>query len=362
MAQPQQQNPAPCWDGVVRRQIDIDVRAVDQEKRFFDVVASTDTLDGHGDIVEQSFNLKRYKKNPVVLWQHNAFGMFDGARAEDFLPVGRAEDVKVEGGKLTARIHIVQGDGPDSLAEKLWRRVQQGILRAVSIGFRPGKVTTEENKQTGKTTLRLADNELFEISVVAIPSNPDAVAKSLAAEREELCRIAAKTAAEADPKPKEKHQMDAELLQKQLDAAKVEIGVAKTQLTEASDKIKALETSLTTEKATSAKLEKDLGVAQESLKAASISLTKSALDALQGVKFAPSEREELDSLAKDIGLDRVQKLLSKRADIVLTQPVVGADGKPIGETKGAPPPAAPAAGSAGDELLKSVNAELSKAS
>lgn len=360
MATEQQQSPA-GFSGIVRRSIDIDVRAFDEDERSFDVVASTDTIDGHGDIVEQSFDLKRYKKNSVVLWQHNAFGTFDGSRAEDFLPIGRAKDVKVEGGKLTAKIYIVKGDGPDSITEKIWRRVQQGVLRAVSIGFRPGKVTKETNTKTGKEILRLADNELFEISVVTIPSNPDAVAKSIAFEHQALCRIAAQTAAEAEQPPKA-IKMDIEVLQKQLETAKVELGVEKTKLTEATDKIKALETALTAEKTASAKLEKDLGAANVSLKAANAELAKTTLDALQAVKFAPAEREELDALVDTVGIERVKSLLSKRADLALTAPVVDKDGKPIGETKGAPPPSAPAIGAGSEDLMKALNTELSKAS
>lgn len=353
MATEQQQNP-PGFSGIVRRSIDIDVRAFDEEERSFNVVASTDTIDGHGDIVEQSFDLKRYKKNSVVLWQHNAFGTFDGSRAEDFLPIGRSENVKVEGGKLTAKIFIVKGDGPDSITEKIWRRVQQGVLRAVSIGFRPGKVTEEQNLKTGKKQLRLADNELFEISIVTIPSNPDAVAKSIAFEHQALCRIAAQAAAEAEPQPKVNRHMDPEVLQKQLETAKVELGVEKTKLTEANDKIKALEVSLISEKSATAKLEKDLAVANESLKASGESLTKAALDALQGVKFLPAERGELDELAKSVGIDRVSKLLSKRLDVVLTAPVVGDDGKPVGETKGAPPPVEGVPGAASADLLSAA--------
>jgi hypothetical protein len=254
----QQQPPAAKWDGVLRRSFDFTVKSIDEEGRSVDVIASTDSLDGHGDIVEQTFDLKRYKKNPVVLFLHNSFGCFDGARPEDFLPIGKAENVKVSGGQLEARI-VFASDKASPIAERIFHQFREGSLRAVSIGFKPGKVTRTENADTGKVTYRLANNELFEISVVPIPSNPDAVAKSLMnAEREELSRIAAKTAAEADPKHKEKHQMDPELLQKQLDAAKVEIGVAKTQLGEANERSRPLETELLTEKTAGAKSTADL--------------------------------------------------------------------------------------------------------
>ena len=65
------------------------------------------------------------------------------------------------------------------LAEKIFRKVLHGSLRAVSVGFVP--LTDKE----GKTGDMRGDNfhyfgqELLEVSVVNIPSNPDALKRSL---------------------------------------------------------------------------------------------------------------------------------------------------------------------------------------
>jgi HK97 family phage prohead protease len=341
----------PVWSGVVRRSLDIECRAVNEEERSIEVVASTDSLDSHGDIVEQTFNLKRYKKNPVVLWMHNAFGMFDGSTADDFLPIGRAEDVKIEGGKLTAKIVFVSGDGPESVAEKVWRRVQQRVLRAVSIGFRPGKIT--EEKRDGGTVFRLAENELFEISVVPIPSNPDAVAKVAEEERAYFKSVVALTDNNDSGRPaasktaasgKDTNQMDEELkkalearalAEKALVDEKTARENAEKQIAEQRTRADAAESALTAEKAVSEKLTSDLDKANKSIAETNEKLAKTELDVLQGVKFAPAEREELDGLVKSVGLERVKALLSKRADLALTQPVE-VDGKKLNE--GAPPP------------------------
>jgi HK97 family phage prohead protease len=361
MATQQQQEPAQKWDRVVRRSIDFDIKAFDPEKRSFDVVASTDTIDGHGDIVEQSFDLKRYKKNPVVLWMHNSFGFLDGSRAEDFLPIGRAENVKVTDGQLEARIILATADA-NPIAEKVFLLWQQKILRAVSIGFRPGKVTREENNDTGKVTYRLANNELFEISVVAIPSNPDAVAKALhAAEREEFSRLAAPTAAKGGTR--EKKPMNEEL-QKALEAKAVAEQKAKdaeARATKAEDRIKELEKLLGDEKLVSKKLEGELDAERAETKKLKGEVSKGTLDALQGVKFEPAERKELDELVDTVGIERVKKLLEKRTDIPLTKPVT-VDGKAVGEKpKTAPEPVEQKAGEgAADALLGEVETRASK--
>jgi HK97 family phage prohead protease len=298
----------PSWDGLLRRSLDFECRAINEEERSFEVIASTDTLDSHGDIVEQTFDLKRYKKNPVVLWLHNSFGWFDGSDAEDFLPIGKAEGVKIEDGKLVAKIVLLAGTAAEEpLVDKIWRRIQQGVLRAVSIGFRPGKVTREENADTGKVTYRLSKNELYEISVVPIPSNPDAVAKSIAFEREQLRRLAAnETARERE----EESNMDPKELQAQLDKVKGELAVANANLEKAEsavkseteksaarvkeleDKVSGLElkcSELTTQCKQLTEQNAKYAAAEE---ANAKAVAESEVDALVGKKIAPTAREK----------------------------------------------------------------------
>jgi HK97 family phage prohead protease len=334
----EQQPAAQRWDGVVRRSLDFTVKSVDEAARSFEVVASTDTIDGHGDIVEQTFDLKRYKKNPVVLWLHNSFGYFDGARAEDFLPIGKAEGVKVSNGQLEAKI-VFATEKANPLAEKIFNQVLEGTLRAVSIGFKPGTVTRTENNDTGKVTYRLANNELFEISVVPIPSNPDAVAKSLvSAERNELSRIAAKTAAEADPHKKAK-SMDPEQLQKQLDQAKVDLGVKQAEVTKANERAATAETELATERTAGAKTKADLAIANERLEKAEKKIVEIEVDALIGKKITPAQREKFIKLRSAQGEKEFSEFVADMpelptlTDVTKSDPVVG---NKTAKTKGAP--------------------------
>jgi HK97 family phage prohead protease len=170
-------------DGIIRRQVAFDVRGIDAEARAFDMIASTAALDSHGDVVEQNFNLSRYKKNPVVLWNHNAFGFLDGSRPEDFLAIGKSSKIRVEDSALQMRMTLVSGtDAEEPLVNKIWRRVDQGVQRASSIGFRPGLV--HEEKTPGGVIYHLDENEIYEVSLVPIGSNPEAVMKSAARDHE----------------------------------------------------------------------------------------------------------------------------------------------------------------------------------
>lgn len=317
------------WDGVVRRQVDISVRGIDEEKRSVEVVASTDTLDAHGDVVEQKFKLQRYRRNPVVLWMHNMFGFFDGSTGEDFFPVGRAEKVKVEDGQLVATLVFGSADYSER-AEKCWLGFKERILRAVSIGFRPGKIFEEEID--GKKRFRLTDNELFEISVVPIPSNPDAVAKSIAFEHEQLHRIAERTGnSKASPGETETSTMDEKELQNQLEQTKADLAVAKAAAKRAEEEREALAKKLEETEATLAETAKSIEgltkardeAVQRAEKAEDQNI-KHEVKALVGKKITPAEEEEFIELRKS-NPTLFRKMVEKRADMPHGKDVTGED-------------------------------------
>ena len=134
------------------------------EKRSATFVASTDAIDSYGEIVEQVWDLARYRANPIVLYGHQSRE----------LPIGMCTAVGVSGGKLECTIQFATAN-QNPVAERVWQLVQAQILRAVSVGFAPRTVRRET--RDGKEVTVLSDNELHEISVVTIPANPEALAK-----------------------------------------------------------------------------------------------------------------------------------------------------------------------------------------
>ena len=141
-----------------------------QPERTLDVVASTAVLDRQGEVLEQSWRLERYLANPVVLYAHDSWD----------LPIGTAENVRVEDGALRARIRLVS-DEANPLAGRVWKLIQEGALRAVSVGFIPHGARLEKRARAegelDEEYLVLSDNELLEISVVPVPANPEALAE-----------------------------------------------------------------------------------------------------------------------------------------------------------------------------------------
>lgn len=179
-------------EGILYRDRDVRLSAIDNSSRSVRVVASTSVLDSHSTILDQDWRLDRYLKNPIVLWNHNNFApgpisLGGAVQPEHLLPIGRAEDVRVTGSGLEATLVLASAD-LNPLAERILRMIREGLLRSVSVGFRPGKVA--EEKLDGREIYRLSQNELYEISFVPIGSNPDAVARSIATERACLAQLA----------------------------------------------------------------------------------------------------------------------------------------------------------------------------
>lgn len=132
-------------------------------------VLSDATVDRYGDIVEPSgWVLTNFKKNPIALFGHS--GGF---------PIGKWVDVRVEGEKLVGRLALA-AKGTSARLDEIISLVEQGILRAVSVGFRPLKSEPiDATKPWGAQ--RYLKSELLETSLVSIPANPAALslAKSL---------------------------------------------------------------------------------------------------------------------------------------------------------------------------------------
>ena len=147
------------------------VKSIDEEARKATFVISTDEKDRTGEVVEQSWDLENYKKNPIVLFGHDA--------SKPGYVLGKAtEIVSDKDGNKNVTLGTVQfaEEGTSEDADTVWKLVKQGILRTVSVGFIPH---TFKKLADDDDTDVLADNELLEFSIVPIPANPSAVALAL---------------------------------------------------------------------------------------------------------------------------------------------------------------------------------------
>lgn len=131
-----------------------------------DFVLSDATVDSYGDIVEPSgWDLERFKSNPIALFAHDSR-----------FPIGVWENVRVEAGKLVASLRIA-AKGTSQRIDELISLVEQGVLRATSVGFLPRKYEPVDAKHPYDGT-RFTEQELLETSLVSVPANPSALARA----------------------------------------------------------------------------------------------------------------------------------------------------------------------------------------
>lgn len=167
--------------GLVRRDLaDIAVRSIDEKKRTAEFVAATESgvrgYSGMEYLRMSGARLARFRRNPVVLDTHN--------RSEVGAILGSAA-VRVEGRELFTTVTFAE----TARAETAWQLVKAGHLRAVSVGFIPNRARTVElrdGETDGEGEARITgpakiikEWELFEISVVPVPADAAAVARSL---------------------------------------------------------------------------------------------------------------------------------------------------------------------------------------
>ena len=119
----------------------------------------------------RGWQLDNFARNPVVLWAH---------RAED-PPIGKAIDFGRDDHRLFSAVQFLPlGYGKaGEFAEMIYRMAADGYISATSVGFRPIKWDFTADKDRGGDDwfpgIDFQEQELVELSIVAVPSNPDAL-------------------------------------------------------------------------------------------------------------------------------------------------------------------------------------------
>ena len=152
-------------------------RKAQEDSRTRKFIISTSAKDRHGTVLNhKKWNLKNYKKNPVVGYAHDIYGdMCNSADPDKIIGKGK---VYLEGDNLMGEVIFEPAD-INEFAEKILKKVDFGTLRATSVGFYPegkGKYGKEKEAEgEDNETFYYAGQELLEFSIVNIPSNPEAV-------------------------------------------------------------------------------------------------------------------------------------------------------------------------------------------
>jgi HK97 family phage major capsid protein/HK97 family phage prohead protease len=134
-------------------------------------VMSDETADRMDDVIlSDGWDLQNFKKNPIALFGHRS----------DF-PIGKWSNLRVENKQLRGQLELAPAGTSDRIDE-IRRLIDAGILRAVSVGFRPiERQPINEKADEFWGPFKFLKQELVETSLVSVPANPNAlqIAKSL---------------------------------------------------------------------------------------------------------------------------------------------------------------------------------------
>ena len=132
------------------------------------VIISTPSLNSYGTrVLTSGIDIEQYKKNPILLYMHRR-----GERED--APIGRVEDVHIEGDKLVGSLVF---DEKDDFARKVAQKWADGFLRMVSAGLTIIELSDDPAVLLpGQRRMTITKSKLDEVSVVDIGANDDALA------------------------------------------------------------------------------------------------------------------------------------------------------------------------------------------
>lgn len=140
------------------------IKSVNDDKRIIRGVATTPAVDRVGDIVDP---LGVSFKNPMpLLWQH-----------DHMQPIGTVKFDKPTADGITFEAEIPTIEEAGTLKDRIdeaWQSIKIGLVRAVSIGFR-----AVEYAFLDEGGVRFLKSEVYELSAVTIPAQPEAVMTSI---------------------------------------------------------------------------------------------------------------------------------------------------------------------------------------
>ncbi len=138
------------------------IKSVDEDKRVIRGIATTPSVDRVGDIIDPMG--VKYAASLPFLWQHN-----------HDKPIGSVKFDKPTANGIEFEADIAHPDTVQSASlkdrlQEAWDSIKTGLVRAVSVGFRPIEYSFMDNGG-----IRYSETEVFELSAVTIPANSDAL-------------------------------------------------------------------------------------------------------------------------------------------------------------------------------------------
>jgi hypothetical protein len=276
------------------------------------IVFSNETANDQGGIIPNScMDFSRYNANPVILAEHNWGGYCD--KPFDNI-LGLATDIKLINGDWTMVPSFHAMTETSQTAKSLY---EGGYLRACSVGGEAiwKKINNNLGKEEffyNKDGLRVCEAfYVYEISMVALPSNPDAVQLAAIQESQPTVKV-------FNTEEFESYNTNITKLSSQLTQVKTNLNTSKMIPEEIAAQKAELETKLAT-------AETQLAEANTALKSAKDDASKKA-EAESALETATAEVEQLKSELTALKANKTEKVsLKTKILMVLGLPKVISD-------------------------------------
>lgn len=266
---------------------------------------SNESLNSYGTrVLTAGMNVEQYNRNPVLLYMH-----------ERGQVIGYVKDLKVEGDEVTGELMF---DEATELSQRCKKQWEFGSLKMVSAGIDILELSEDpKHLVQGQTSPTISKSKLFEVSLVDIGANDDAIVLKKDGKRIELGKDAARELPllhsnnNKNQKPK---QMDQEKLALQLglpkdaDEATINAKLAKLQADGA--------------EAETLRQERD------TLRAARIETLVNA--AIAEKKIGEDKKQQFLDLGKKIGADELKQTFDAMSPKVMLSNIVNGGGAPAG--------------------------------
>lgn len=124
---------------------------------------TNDSLNSYGTrVLTAGMNVEQYQRNPVLLYMHERGNV-----------IGYVKDIKVDAGEVTGELMF---DEASELSKRCKKQYEFGSLKMVSAGL--DILETSEDPEllvAGQTAPTITKSKLFEVSLVDIGANDDAI-------------------------------------------------------------------------------------------------------------------------------------------------------------------------------------------
>lgn len=259
---------------------------------------TNDSLNSYGTrVLTAGMNVEQYQRNPVLLYMHERGNV-----------IGYVKDLKVENGEVTGELMF---DEASELSVRCKKQYEFGSLKMVSAGL--DILETSEDPELlvqGQTRPTVTKSKLFEVSLVDVGSNDDAIVlqkdgKKITLGKDSECPL---------PLLNNNNQNQKQMEQKMV---AMQLGLPATA-TEA--EINAKLDELKTAKEENERLQ------QKNAALTLASITAAVEKAVGEKRITPDKKDEFINLGKEVGQEKLESILSAISPQMKLSSVIGHQG------------------------------------